>query len=115
MDEDDPTVTLRRWRGAWSDDDPFADLKADVTAYGHVDPLSTVRGLSEASGIPVGALVGYVLARWAAGGSEALLELGTSGVDHLVRLVEDAEVADTDEARLVAYHAVRGVVDWLRA
>lgn len=109
------TVTLERWAGDWADDDPFADLKADVAAYGHLDPLATLGGLSEASGIPVGALAGYVLARWAAGGSEALLELGTSGVDHLARAISDAEVAGTDAARLEAYATVRQVVGWLRA
>ena len=116
-DHDDvpPVVRLERWDGDWSADDPFADLRADVVTYGHVDPLATVHGLSDATGIPVGALVRYVLARWAAGGSEALLELGISGVDHLVRIVEDAEVAATDATRLEAYHAMRVVVGWLRA
>jgi hypothetical protein len=96
-------------------EDPFADLRADVATYAHADPLVTLRGLSDASGIPVVALVRYVLARWASGGSEGLLELGVSGVDHLVRILDDAEAAGTDAARLEAYHAVRGVVGWLRA
>lgn len=108
-------VRLERWDGVWSDDDPFAGLKADVAAYGHVDPLETVRGLSEACGVPVGALVRYVLARWASGGTDALLELGVSGVDHLARAVEEAEAAGTDEARLHAYETIREVVAWLRA
>ena len=110
-----PAVRLERFDGTWTVDDPFAGLKADVTAYGHLDPLETLRGLSEASGVPVGALARYVLARWAAGGSEGLLELGTSGVDHLARAVEEAETADTDEARLRAWATVRDVVRWLRA
>jgi hypothetical protein len=114
-DQDAPVVRLERWDGDWSDDDAFAGLKADVVAYGLVDPLVTVRGLSEASGVPVGALVRYVLARWAAGGNEGLLELGTSGVDHLARTVTRAEEADTDEARLEAYATVRELVAWLRA
>jgi hypothetical protein len=110
-----PEVALERWAGDWGDDDPFAGLKADVVAYAHLDPLETLRGLSAASGVPVGALARYVLARWAAGGNEALLELGASGVDHLARLVAEAEAADTDAARLAAYAAVRDVVAWLRA
>jgi hypothetical protein len=114
-DADEPDVRLERWDGDWSADDPFAGLKADVAAHGHLDVLSTLRGLSEVSGIPVGALVRYVLARWASGGNEAVLELGVSGVDHLVRIVGDAEVAGTDAARLEAYAAVREVVAWLRA
>jgi hypothetical protein len=71
--------------------------------------------LSQASGVPVGALARYVLARWATGGNEALMELGTSGVDHLARVVAEAEEADTAEARLAAYRAVRDLVGWLRA
>lgn len=110
-----PEVALERWEGRWSDDDPFAGLKADVVAYGPLDPLETLRGLSEASGLPVGALARYVLARWAAGGNEGLLELGVSGVDHLARAIGDAEAAGTDEARLRAYTIVAEVVGWLRA
>jgi hypothetical protein len=113
--DEEPTVTLARWDEPWGPDDPYANLKADVVAYGHLDPLTTVRTLSAASGVPVDALVRYVLARWATGGSEALLELGPSGVDHLVRAVEAAEQAGTDEARLAAYATVRDVVRWLRA
>ncbi|MEX1178508.1 MAG: DUF6027 family protein [Nitriliruptor sp.] len=115
MPTDAELVPLERWDGRWSDDDPFAGLKADVAAYGHLDPLGTLHGLAEASGIPVGALARYVLARWATGGSEALLELGVSGVDHLERAVAEAEAAGTDEARLHAYEVVREVVAWLRA
>ena len=112
---DEPLVRLERWKGEWPADDPFAGLKTDVTLYSHADPLETLHGLSEASGIPVGALVRYVLARWAAGGSDGLLELGVSGVDHLARIVADAEVADSEAARLEAYTAMSAVVSWLRA
>jgi hypothetical protein len=112
---DEPSVRLERWDEPWAADDPYANLKADVVAYGHLDPLVTIRTLSSASGVPVGALVRYVVARWATGGSEALLELGPSGVDHLVRAVEAAEQAGDDAARLEAYATVRDVVRWLRA
>lgn len=110
-----PVVALERWDGRWTDDDPFAGLKADVAAYGHLDPLRTLRGLSDATGVPVGALARYVLARWATGGNDGLLELGVSGVDHLARAVDEAEAAGTDDARLRAYAVVREVVGWLRA
>jgi hypothetical protein len=111
--EDAPQVRLERWDGSWSADDPFAGLKADVAAYGHTDPLTTLRVLSARSGVPVGALVRYVLARWASGGAEALLELGTSGVDQLRRVVDEAERAGTDAARLAAYDVLRQQVAWL--
>lgn len=110
-----PTVALARWDGVWECDDPFAALKADVAAYSHLDPLVTLEGLSATSGVPVGALARYVLARWAAGGNEAALELGVSGIDHLGQLVADAEEAGTDAARLAAYAGVVEVVRWLRA
>ena len=115
MRDDDPAVRLERFDGDWPADDAFAGLKADVAAYGHLDALATVRGLSDASGVPVGALVHYVLARWASGGSDAILELGISGVDHLERLIANAEVAGTDAARLEAYAGIRDVIAWLRA
>ena len=108
-------IELTPWRGAWSHDDPFADLKSDIAAHAGLDPLTTLEGLSDTSGIPVGALARYVLTRWAAGGSEALLEIGASGVDHLARLVERAERTGTEEARLEAYAGVRDIVQWLRA
>jgi hypothetical protein len=107
-------IRLVRWDGPIGDD-TFAGLRADVAAYGNLDPLATLRVLSEHSGLPVGALVHYVLARWAAGGNEALLELGVSGVDHLARIVTEAEEAGTDDARLAAYDRMRSVVAWLRA
>jgi hypothetical protein len=111
----EPTVALVRFDGTWADDDPYANLKAEVVAYGHLDPLVTLEGLAASSGVPVGALARYVLARWATGGNEALLELGTSGVDHLAGAVASAEAAGTDAARLAAYATVREVVGWLRA
>jgi hypothetical protein len=107
-------LRLVRWDGPLGDD-TYTGLRADVAAYAHLDPLETLRVLSERSGLPLGALVHYVLARWASGGNEALLELGVSGVDHLVRLVTEAEEAGTDEARLAAYEGVRAVIGWLRA
>lgn len=115
MDDEAPTLPLSRWDGDWTDDDPFADLKADVATYTRLDPLATLRTLSDATGIPVGALARYVLARWTTGGTDAVLELGVSGVDHLARTVEEAEQADTDQARLAAYATIREQVAWLRA
>jgi hypothetical protein len=112
---DEPTVVLARFDGTWTDEDPYANLKADVVAYGHLDPLVTLEGLAASSGVPVGALARYVLARWATGGTDAILELGTSGVDHLARVVAAAEEAGTDAARLAAYDTVRQLVGWLRA
>jgi hypothetical protein len=57
----------------------------------------------------------YVLARWATGGSEALLELGPSTVERMLALVEDAEQDGTDEARLAAYDTLAQMVRWVAA
>ena len=107
-------VELVRWQGPWADDDPDANLKADVALYANVDPLATLRTLSDHSGIPLGALVRYVLARWASAGSESLLFVGPSVVERLWAQLADAEDTGTDEARLAAYEVVRQMVGWLR-
>lgn len=78
------------------------------------DPLATLRGLSSTTGIPVGALCRYVLTRWAAGGSEGLLEIGPVMVERLWATCERAEEAGTDVARLAAYEQLREMLSWLR-
>jgi Family of unknown function (DUF6027) len=110
----DPVVTLVRWTGPWADDDPDANFKDEVAQYALVDPLSTVETLSANTGIPVGAIVRYVLARWAGAGSEALLYAGPSVIERMWGYCEDAERAGTDAARLDAYARLRDVVAWLR-
>ena len=62
-------VRLEPWTGPWPADDKDANLKADVALYAKVDPLRTVRGLSEHTNIPEGAIVRWVLARWASEGA----------------------------------------------
>ena len=111
---DEPTVTLTRWDGPWPADDPDANFKADVALYGKLDPLVTLEGLSRNLDIPLGALVRYVLAKFATSGSGAALELGPSVVQQLAKFVDEAEAADTDEARLAAYDGLRQIVSWLR-
>ena len=111
----EPSIELIRWAGPWPDDDPDANFKADVALYSMLDPLETIDALSDSTGIPVGALVRYVLARWASAGSEALLSAGPSVVERMWATFTDAEQADSDEARLAAYEVVRQMVSWLRA
>ena len=86
----------------WEEDDPHANLKADVAPYARLDPLKTLGGLSSNVGVPVGALARYVLARYATSGSAGLLEIGPSMVHRLWKPIEEAENADTEEARLAA-------------
>ena len=108
------SAPLERWSGSWNDDDPNGNFKAEMALYAHVDPMTTIQGLAEAVGLPIGALVHYVLARYATTGSGGLLELGPSMVHRLWEPIARAENASDDEARLVAYGELRGLISWLR-
>jgi hypothetical protein len=108
------SVELGPWTGPWSDDDPDANFKADVALYAHVDPMTTISNLAQAMDIPEGAIVRYVLAKWATAGSGGLLELGPSMIHRLWQPVEEAETAGSDEARLKAYDQLRQMLAWLR-
>lgn len=108
------TITIHGWNGPWPDDDRDANLKADIALYRHVDPLRTVRGLSESTDIPMGAVVHYVLARWASEGASGLLEIGPTMTRRLNAVCATAEAADDDTARLAAYHQLRQMLSWLQ-
>lgn len=114
MTTDGRDVHVAPWTGDWSDDDPDANFKTDVVLYAQADPLTTLENLRDAIGVPVGGLVHYVLARWASAGSAALLEVGPSTINRMWEHVERAEEADTDDARLAAYDALRQMLSWLR-
>lgn len=107
-------VELSAWAGPWSEDDPDANFKADVALYAHIDPMTTLANLAQAMDIPEGAIVRYVLAKWAAAGSGGLLELGPSMIHRLWQPVEEAEAAGTDVDRLKAYEQLRQMLSWLR-
>jgi hypothetical protein len=107
-------VELVAWAGPWAADDPDANFKADVALYAHTDPMATVANLASALRIPEGAVVRYVLAKWASAGSGGLLELGPSMVHRLWEPVQAAEQTGTDEARLAAYQQLRQMLSWLR-
>jgi hypothetical protein len=109
------TISLERYDESWPDEDPHANFKAEVAEYTRNDPLVTLRGLSEQTGIPVGALARYALVKWAAEGSDALLALGPRTVERMWAAVAEAEDAGTDGARLAAYDRLRQMVAWLRA
>jgi hypothetical protein len=112
---DEPeTITLDIWTGPWADDDPDANYKAEIALYAGQDPLATLRPLSEAIGVPVGAIARYVLARYATSGSGGLLELGPSMVHRLWEPLARAEQEGTDSARLAAFDQIRQMLSWLR-
>ena len=71
------------------------------------------RNLADAIDVPVGAVVRYVLARWATEGSGGLLELGPHMARRLWAVCETAESAATDDARLAAYAQLRDMIRWL--
>lgn len=107
-------VKITAWTGPWAEDDPDANFKADVDLYAHVDPMATIAKLAAALGIPQGAVVWYVLAKWASAGSGGLLELGPTMVNRLWEPVERAEAAGSDQARLDAYEQLHQMLSWLR-
>jgi hypothetical protein len=111
---DDRTVVLEPWTEPPRADDPDANFKIDLALYAHVDPLATIRNLSENLHVPVGALCHYVLAKWATGGSGGLLELGPTMTRRLNDVCDAAEAEGSDEARLAAYAQLREMLDWLR-
>lgn len=111
--EDEPLVHLTRWLGPWPDDDKDANFKADIALYARTDPMRTIRNLASAIDVPEGAIVRYVLARWASEGASGLLELGPTMTRRLHRVCTEAEAADTDAARLAAYQQLRQMISWL--
>lgn len=108
------TLELVGWNGPWDPDDPDANFKADVALYSYVDPMTTVENLAAAMGMPEGAVVHYVLAKWASAGSGGLLELGPTMVHRLWAVAEHAEESGTDIARLEAFEQLRQMISWLR-
>jgi len=113
MAMDDTTLTITGWSGSWPEGDPDANFKTDIAAYSHLDPLSTITSLSDSIDVPVGAIVHYVLAKWATEGSGGLLELGPRMASRLKEPFDRAEAEDTDDARLAAYDQARQMIDWL--
>jgi hypothetical protein len=106
-------VLLQPYEGPWADDDRNANFKQQVAIYSKADPMSTLDRMSRSQGIPVGALARYVLAKWAASGSDGLLEIGPRVVRQMQQVVDRAEAQDTPEARLEAYQTLRQIISWL--
>lgn len=108
------TILLEPYEGSWPPDDPDAGFRRLVAEYSHIDPMPTLEVLGRNKGIPVGALVRFVLARYSTSGSDALLEMGPRVVRQMDDIVREAEAAGTDEARLKAYRALKAIVSWLQ-
>jgi hypothetical protein len=108
------TVTLEPYRGTWPADDPDAGFRRMVAEYSAIDPMPTLEALGRSKGIPVGALVAFVLARYCTSGSDALLHMGPLVVRQMAEIVRNAEAAGTAAARVEAYRALSAIVSWLQ-
>lgn len=106
-------MEFNAYRDTWEDTDPHANFKADVAVYSIADPMPTLENLSRATGVPVPCLIRYVLVKYAASGSDALLAMTPIVLRQMQQHIERAETADTDTARLRAYEALRQMIVWL--
>ena len=106
-------IVLEPYQATWAADDPDASFRRMVAEYSHLDPLPTLENLSRRTGIPVGALARFVLARYSTSGSDALLEMGPRVVRQMDEIVQQAEAAASDAARLDAYRSLKAILSWL--
>ncbi len=109
----DSTITLEPYRDSWTDDDIHANFKSEVAVYTTHDPLPTLRNLSADTGVPLGAVVRYVLVKYATSGADALLSMTPIVFTQMKDHVAAAEAADTDTARLEAYGKLKNMIAWL--
>ena len=106
-------MNLRAFRESWSDDDPHANFKAEVACYTAADPMPTIENLSRNTGIPPECLIRYVLVKYAASGSEALLAMEPIVFRQMREHVARAEEEGTDAAKLRAFAALKEMIAWL--
>ena len=110
---DKNTIKLTVFDEPWDETDQDANLKSDIAIYSHEDPMVTISTMSRNKSIPVGAIVRYILAKWAASGSSAILEMGPRVVQQMADIVANAERIDTDQERLKAYRSLCQIISWL--
>ncbi len=106
-------MNLRPFRDTWANDDPHANFKAEVACYTAADPMPTLENLGKNTGIPVECLIRYVLVKYAASGSEALLAMEPIAFRQMKEHIARAEQDGSDAARLKAYRALKEMVAWL--
>jgi hypothetical protein len=107
-------ITLDRYDWRPDEPDKDANFKHQVATYTLADPMPTIRRMSRNLDIPVGCIARYVLVKWAASGSDALLLAGPVVVKQMAEVVDHAESAGTDEEKLAAYEKLSQIVSWLR-
>jgi hypothetical protein len=94
-------------------EDPHANFKAEVACYSAADPTPTLENLSRLTGIPLERLIRYVLVKYAASGSDALLSMDPIVFRQMRDQIQRAEEEGTDAAKLRAYEALKQIVAWL--
>ena len=106
-------MQLYPYTDSWDEHDPHANFKADVSLYTVADPLPTIEGLSQHTGVPVPCLIRYILVKYATSNADALLAMGPLVIHQMEQLIATAESEDSNQARLRAYDALRQIVSWL--
>ena len=106
-------ITLEEFGWQWDEADKDANFKQEVAMYSREDPMPTIETMSRNLRIPVGAIVRYILVKWAASGSSSLLDMGPKLVRQMSEITEHAESVNTDQERLVAYQKLSQIISWL--
>jgi hypothetical protein len=92
-----------------------ANFRAEVECYATADPMPAIRNLSAMTGVAEEQLIRYVLVKYAASASDALLSLDPIVFRQMKEKIALAEADHTDEARLRAYDALKQMIAWLGA
>ncbi|HKD06144.1 MAG TPA: DUF6027 family protein [Bryobacteraceae bacterium] len=90
-----------------------ANFRSEVECYSAADPMPTLQNLSALTGVPVDRIIRYVLVKYAASASDALLSLDPIVFRQMREQIDRAEGEDSDAARLRAYEALRQMIQWL--
>jgi len=93
--------------------DPHANFRHEVDTYAAADPMPTIANLSNLTGIPEDHLIRYILVKYAASNSDALLSLDPIVFRQMKDLIQKAESENTDQARLESYNALKQIIRWL--
>lgn len=106
-------IELKPYEDLWEADDPHANFKEEVALYSVANPLPTLENLSKDTGIPVPTLIRYILVKYTASGSEAVLAMTPYALRQMQDHINNAEAANSTEARLKAYDSLRQMIGWL--
>ena len=74
---------------------------------------AAIENLSRLTGIPAERLIRYVLVKYAASASDALLSMQPIVFGQMQAAIKQADEEGSDEARLRAYETLRQIVSWL--